>query len=369
MAVKEVSVIEVTKRDSAEVSWPRVAVANLKALHRLLREALMVSQEVIQQAQIVRSIPIDSARFDRESPWMPESHARLVALGQDLDSALVSPREAFENRSVWEAYSPAKLFKKASTTSPPFLVYGADYFFEAIASLPRLAVDVGWGLTLGGERSRIRPINHPWRVETPAQRLANPQWWRDSGVGNVPDLGDQLVINELIAHLNREGDKAQQELDQYRSAQQPQTVGQFTKPDPVGGTAAPQPTPGAAADPRGTDQPESVNYPELVIDRSFFEVRVGAKRCRLGNTKPFQLIKRLATANGRYVSVANLLEDVWIGTEVQKGTVQRTISYLRTALKKVNIHEYILDGTQHDHYALLPSPTSLRPGRSDHSTN
>jgi hypothetical protein len=127
-------------------------------------------------------------------------------------------------------------------------------------------------------------------------------------------------------------------------------------PSPPAATQTPAAPPG--------NQP-AIDPPDpntIVVDRSTFSVRRGDKECKLGNTKPFLLMERLSRRPGTYISVAELIKDVWDGYEVDKNTVQKTASALRSKLQKDGMGDLTIDGDQPDHYALLlPPEATLKP--------
>jgi hypothetical protein len=118
------------------------------------------------------------------------------------------------------------------------------------------------------------------------------------------------------------------------------------------------PTPQATVKEKEGHAPSTPGPNKLVIDRDTFTVWYGGKPCKLGNTKPFQLIERLNKKPGAYVSVKMLIDDVWRDEETEKATVQKTVSNLRQELKATDITGVEIDGSQPNYYALiLTAPT------------
>jgi DNA-binding winged helix-turn-helix (wHTH) protein len=91
----------------------------------------------------------------------------------------------------------------------------------------------------------------------------------------------------------------------------------------------------------------------LIIDRSKFTVSYKGRSCFLGNSKPFQLLERLSEARGNYLSLGELIQDVWKGKHISNEAVQRQASILRCSLKAAGIEDIVIDGSQPDHYRLI----------------
>jgi hypothetical protein len=95
---------------------------------------------------------------------------------------------------------------------------------------------------------------------------------------------------------------------------------------------------------------------QLVIDHTKFEARQGNNCCSLGNTLEFRLLDRLHQGRGQYLSNATLMQDVWNDAQVQKNTIQKTISNLRRKLNEEFSTSLVIDGSQKGHYRLVWSP-------------
>jgi hypothetical protein len=102
-------------------------------------------------------------------------------------------------------------------------------------------------------------------------------------------------------------------------------------------------------------QPGNVADPSaFIIDFSTFSVRWRGMECPLGNTKPFQVLVRLAKRPGKFVAVRALTDDVWGVDTPEKNTVQKTVGTLRKKLEDAGMGDLILPET--DNYALsVPS--------------
>ena len=107
------------------------------------------------------------------------------------------------------------------------------------------------------------------------------------------------------------------------------------------GAAGPVP-----ATPAGPPAPD-----RLEVDGEGFEVRrPGRPACFLGNTREFRLAERLNRRPDRFVPLAELIDDVWGGTQVKANTVQKTVCNLRRKLlEAVRVD---VDGSQPGHYRL-----------------
>ena len=90
----------------------------------------------------------------------------------------------------------------------------------------------------------------------------------------------------------------------------------------------------------------------LIIDSGTFTLSYKGKTCELGNTLSFKLIKRLSEAKGIFLSLRELIQDVWLGKEVSDEAVQKQISILRGKLKAEGI-EGIEFESQPQNYRLV----------------
>lgn len=104
-----------------------------------------------------------------------------------------------------------------------------------------------------------------------------------------------------------------------------------------------------------SSQPPATADGQLKVDRDTFTVHYNGKACELRNTREFHLLERLNRRPGIFVSNSVLAADVWNDDQVEKNTIQRTVSNLRRRLKESGIDGIDLDGTTNkDHYALKP---------------
>lgn len=92
--------------------------------------------------------------------------------------------------------------------------------------------------------------------------------------------------------------------------------------------------------------------PVFHVDRDTFSVIHGKTKCFLGNSKPFQLIERLSRSPGVYISTETLRNDLWREYDVEKTTIQQTVSRLRKKLQAAELTGVVIDGTQANHYCL-----------------
>jgi DNA-binding response OmpR family regulator/7-cyano-7-deazaguanine synthase in queuosine biosynthesis len=112
--------------------------------------------------------------------------------------------------------------------------------------------------------------------------------------------------------------------------------------------AAVRPTP---ADGNGAG---AARYPRtFVLDPDTFEARFADKACFLGNTNEYRLLERLLRRPGVFVSVDSLRDDVWGDSQVEKNTIQRTVSNLRRKLRKSHMEAVTIDGSQRGCYRLV----------------
>lgn len=96
----------------------------------------------------------------------------------------------------------------------------------------------------------------------------------------------------------------------------------------------------------------------MLVDRAGFSVRCGEFVCFLGNTMEFRLAERLLRARGQYLSLDTLRAEVWENPQIEKNTVQRTVSNLRRRLRDDGLAGVELDGRQRDHYCLRHAATA-----------
>lgn len=112
-----------------------------------------------------------------------------------------------------------------------------------------------------------------------------------------------------------------------------------------------QPHDESAAVPEAPDTPAATPS-GLIIDPGTFTVTYKGKPCYLGNTMAFWLIERLGRARGVFLTIRELIQDVWKGKAVSDGAVQHQVSNLRTAFRAAGI-EGIEFESQPDCYRLL----------------
>lgn len=91
---------------------------------------------------------------------------------------------------------------------------------------------------------------------------------------------------------------------------------------------------------------------KLEINRGTFTVTYRSRPCELGNTKAFSLLERLNKSAGRFVSVDNLIQDVWQGEAVSDEAVQKQASILRSKLNAAGLAGVVIDGNERGHYRL-----------------
>lgn len=91
-----------------------------------------------------------------------------------------------------------------------------------------------------------------------------------------------------------------------------------------------------------------------IIDLQMLSVVYRGKRCFLGNTLPFRLMRSLANQANRYVSYEQLSEEVWDDVPTREA-VRSVVKVLRSKLKKAGLDAIagIIDGHVKGHYALM----------------
>ena len=92
--------------------------------------------------------------------------------------------------------------------------------------------------------------------------------------------------------------------------------------------------------------------PVLLVDRDTFTAHYDGRHCALGNTKEFALVEFLSQRAGIYVSFDTLGKVVWDNEDTSRGTIQRTASYLRAALRDHGMSAIDIDGSQRRHLCL-----------------
>jgi hypothetical protein len=78
---------------------------------------------------------------------------------------------------------------------------------------------------------------------------------------------------------------------------------------------------------------------ECRMDEATFSVIRGGRKCPLGNTKPFWILKRLMTNRKAYVSIQSIQKDVWGTQIVTDSTVQGQIKELKKKLKLADLED------------------------------
>lgn len=108
---------------------------------------------------------------------------------------------------------------------------------------------------------------------------------------------------------------------------------------------------------QGSASPPSVTVDSassaLRIDRSTFAVSWQGKACPLGNTTAFRLLERLARRPNEYISIDQLLDDLWSAPR-SYSTLRSTICRLKSKLVAAGMRDLALriHGRVHGYYAL-----------------
>lgn len=101
-----------------------------------------------------------------------------------------------------------------------------------------------------------------------------------------------------------------------------------------------------------TIQNKIVTINGFIIDRGQFTVTYKGKPCFLGNTKAFQFIERLAHARGVFLTIKELMDDLWRDKVVSDGAVQRQVSIIRGKLHAAGVRGVEFQN-QGDSYRLI----------------
>lgn len=90
------------------------------------------------------------------------------------------------------------------------------------------------------------------------------------------------------------------------------------------------------------------------IDPSTFSVHWAGKRCALGNTTAFRVMERLARRPNVYLSIDQILEELWSGPRAYS-TVRSTVFRLKARLRRAGLDDLadLIDGGTPGHYALM----------------
>jgi DNA-binding response OmpR family regulator len=91
---------------------------------------------------------------------------------------------------------------------------------------------------------------------------------------------------------------------------------------------------------------------ELVVDDSTFEARLGKKSCFLGSSIEYRLLSYLHANRRRFVSVTELMDEVWEDDQTRLNTIQKTVCNLRRRLEQAGFSAAQIDGSQQGYYRL-----------------
>jgi RNase H-fold protein (predicted Holliday junction resolvase) len=73
--------------------------------------------------------------------------------------------------------------------------------------------------------------------------------------------------------------------------------------------------------------------PRPLLDQSTFSVMWQGKSLRLGNTRLFWLLDRLAQHTNQYVTHLELIQEVWEDEELTTATIRSVVRHLRSRLR------------------------------------
>jgi len=105
-----------------------------------------------------------------------------------------------------------------------------------------------------------------------------------------------------------------------------------------------------SATPVGTSETDGRPF----ADTETFTAKYRQHEIPLGNTLEYALFERLSRKTGIYISNATIASDVWNDDDVEKLTIQRTVSNLRRRLRDTGLE---IDGSNKGHYALKVKAT------------
>lgn len=100
--------------------------------------------------------------------------------------------------------------------------------------------------------------------------------------------------------------------------------------------------------PVGNDSPRPA-----IIDEATLSVRWAGRTCRLGDTKPFKLLQRLARRPNVFISCDSLLDEIW-DEHTSCAAVRSAAKVLRRKLTAAGMEDLAtaIDGSVAHHYAL-----------------
>lgn len=124
-------------------------------------------------------------------------------------------------------------------------------------------------------------------------------------------------------------------------------------------TSRPQATPSQAM-PQPPSEPllvlnqehnERTNFPQ--IDETQFVMRWHGKPCEFTSGKPFEVLVYLVRRFNTWVSMQDIMDEVWSESRTHENTVQAAISKIRRIIKNAGITDLVIDGkTNPGHYKL-----------------
>ncbi len=97
----------------------------------------------------------------------------------------------------------------------------------------------------------------------------------------------------------------------------------------------------------------TISVGKLKIDNRLFTISFRGKSCFLGNSLPFQLLRRLARSPDVYISREELLESIW-GGKRSVSAIKSVLSDLRQKLRANGMSELAasLEGSARGYYML-----------------
>ncbi len=98
----------------------------------------------------------------------------------------------------------------------------------------------------------------------------------------------------------------------------------------------------------------SSKLPSAITDGATFSVHWAGRTCRLGNTKPFKVLQRLARRPNQLIHRDSLLEEIW-DQHTSYDAVRSAVKILRRKLDAAGMEELAdaISGKTTHHYSLM----------------
>ena len=103
-----------------------------------------------------------------------------------------------------------------------------------------------------------------------------------------------------------------------------------------------------------TREDEGINCPDLSIDREHRQIRYRGVPVEIKGRKEFAVLELLADAPGLPVSIETLATKVWGTPDIDRNTLEATISRIRSKLRRADVDGLEIEGSG-DTYTLVPT--------------